>query len=47
LIGNKLKKYLKTKLRRLEISLLNSPTFNVAVAVGLPVGLITLIGEMI
>tara|TARA_R110002072_G_scaffold148325_1_gene295762 strand:+ start:569 stop:712 length:144 start_codon:yes stop_codon:yes gene_type:complete len=47
LIGDKMKKYFKTKLRRLEIRLLNSPTFNVAVAVGLPVGLLTLIGEII
>ena len=38
-----MKKIIKQKLLRLEIRLLNSPTFNVAIAVGLPVGLLTLI----
>ena len=34
-------------LRRLEIKLINSPTFNVFVSVGLPVAIITLIGEIL
>jgi len=42
-----MKKRITLKLKRLEIKLLNSATFNVFVAVGLPVGLLTLIGEMI
>ena len=42
-----MKKIIKQKLLRLEIRLLNSPIFNVAIAVGMPVGLITLIGEVI
>ena len=42
-----MKKRINQKLRRIEIRLLNSATFNVAVAVGLPIGLITLIGELV
>ena len=42
MINNKMK-----KLKRLEIKLINSPTFNVFISVGLPVGLITLISQVI
>ena len=35
------------KLKRLEIKLINSPTFNVFVSVGLPIAILTLIGEII
>ena len=42
-----MKKRINQKLRRIEIRILNSPTFNVFIAIGLPVGLLTLIGELV
>jgi len=42
-----MKKIIKQKLLRLEIKLLNSAFFNVLVAVGLPVGLFSLLGQVI
>lgn len=45
-----MKKRINQKLRRIEIKLLNSATFNVFVAIGFPIGMIALIaqiGEMI
>ena len=42
-----MKKRINKKLKRLEIKLLNSATFNVFVAIGFPTGLITLIGAII
>jgi len=42
-----MKKIIKQKLLRLEIKLLNSAFFNVLVALGLPVGLLSLLGQAI
>jgi hypothetical protein len=42
-----MKKIIKQKLLRLEIKLLNSAFFNVLVALGLPVGLLSLLGQVI
>lgn len=42
-----MKKIMKQKLLRLEIKLLNSAFFNVLVALGLPVGLLSLLGQAI
>ena len=42
-----MKKIIKQKLLRLEIKLLTSAFFNVLVALGLPVGLLSLLGQVI
>ena len=42
-----MKKRIKQKLLRLEIRLLNSASFNVLVAVGFPVGLLSLLGQVV
>jgi len=42
-----MKKRIKQKLLRLEIRLLNSASFNVLVAVGLPIGLLSLLGQVV
>ena len=42
-----MKKRIKQKLLRLEITLLNSAFFNVLVAVGLPIGLLSLLGQVV
>jgi len=42
-----MKKIIKQKLLRLEIKLLNSAFFNVLVALGLTVGLLSLLGQAI
>ena len=42
-----MKKRINQKLRRIEIRILNSPTFNVFIAIGMPVGLLTILGELL
>ena len=42
-----MKKRINKKLKRLEIKLLNSATFNVFVAIGFPIGLLTILGELV
>jgi hypothetical protein len=42
-----MKKRINQKLRRIEIKILNSPTFNIFVAIGMPIGLLTILGELI
>mgnify|MGYP003644630227 FL=1 len=42
-----MKKRINQKLRRIEIRILNSPTFNVFIAIGMPIGLLTILGELL